>query len=73
MILHSFYLVVYINLKGKVDFSSQYFFSVYGRDVLSVVEQPFDIQDINTVPQGKNTVTYEARYLKALFLKLQMS
>ncbi|XP_033226934.1 tetratricopeptide repeat protein 30A isoform X2 [Belonocnema kinseyi] len=46
---------------------------VYGRDVQSVVEQPFDIQDINALPQGRNTVTYEARYLKALFLKLQMS
>ncbi|XP_024936945.1 tetratricopeptide repeat protein 30A isoform X2 [Cephus cinctus] len=46
---------------------------VYGRDVQTVVEQPFDIQEVPTIPQGKQTVTYEARYLKALFLKLQMS
>nr|XP_003700209.1 PREDICTED: tetratricopeptide repeat protein 30A isoform X4 [Megachile rotundata] len=47
---------------------------VYGRDVMTVVEQLFDIQDVyNITPQGKQTVVYEARYLKALFLKLQMS
>ncbi|CAD1470948.1 unnamed protein product, partial [Heterotrigona itama] len=47
---------------------------VYGRDVVTVVEQPFDIQDmLSIIPQGKQTVVYEARYLKALFLKLQMS
>ncbi|XP_015513201.1 intraflagellar transport protein 70A isoform X1 [Neodiprion pinetum] len=45
---------------------------VYGRDVRTVIEQPLDIQEIPTVPLGKQTVTYEARYLKALFLKLQM-
>lgn len=47
---------------------------VYGRDVVTVVEQPFDLQDMLSIaPQGKQTVVYEARYLKALFLKLQMS
>ncbi|XP_032664660.1 tetratricopeptide repeat protein 30A [Odontomachus brunneus] len=44
---------------------------VYGKDIMTVIEQPFDVQDIhNVVPQGKRTVVYEARYLKALFLKL---
>lgn len=47
---------------------------VYGRDVITVVEQSFDMQDMLAIsPQGKQTVVYEARYLKALFLKLQMS
>ncbi|EFN82372.1 Tetratricopeptide repeat protein 30 [Harpegnathos saltator] len=44
---------------------------VYGKDIMTVIEQPFDIQDIlNVAPQGKRTVVYEARYLKTLFLKL---
>lgn len=48
--------------------------SVYGKDIMTVIDQPFDIQDmLNISPQGKRTVVYEARYLKALFLKLQMS
>ncbi|KAG5312090.1 TT30A protein, partial [Acromyrmex insinuator] len=47
---------------------------VYGKDIMTVIDQPFDIQDVlNISPQGKRTVVYEARYLKALFLKLQMS
>ncbi|XP_076290193.1 tetratricopeptide repeat domain 30 [Lasioglossum baleicum] len=47
---------------------------VYGRDVVTVVEQPFDMQDMfSMAPQGKQTVVYEARYLKALFLRFQMS
>lgn len=47
---------------------------VYGRDIPTVIEQSFDVQDILTVaPQEKQTVVYEARYLKSLFLKLQMS
>ncbi|XP_006617347.1 tetratricopeptide repeat protein 30A isoform X1 [Apis dorsata] len=47
---------------------------VYGRDVITIVEQSFDMQDMLAItPQGKQTVVYEARYLKALFLKLQMS
>ncbi|XP_018345932.1 PREDICTED: tetratricopeptide repeat protein 30A [Trachymyrmex septentrionalis] len=46
---------------------------VYGKDIMTVIDQPFDIQDmLNISPQGKRTVVYEARYLKALFLKLQM-
>lgn len=45
--------------------------SVYGKDIMTVIEQPFDIQDmLNVAPQGKRTVVYEARYLKALFLNL---
>lgn len=39
----------------------------YGRSVLSVVEQPLEQ---NPIPVGQNTVTYEARLLKSLFLKL---
>ncbi|CAL7948575.1 unnamed protein product [Xylocopa violacea] len=47
---------------------------VYGKDIITVVEQPFDVQDMLSItPQSKQTVVYEARYLKALFLKLQMS
>ncbi|KYQ55814.1 Tetratricopeptide repeat protein 30A [Trachymyrmex zeteki] len=47
---------------------------VYGKDIMTVIDQPFDIQDmLNISPQGKRTVVYEARYLKALFLKLKMS
>ncbi|KAK0088327.1 hypothetical protein PV325_012325 [Microctonus aethiopoides] len=46
---------------------------IYGRDVPTSIEQPFDINEIPILPQGKQTVTYEARYLKALFLKIQMS
>ncbi|XP_043273556.1 tetratricopeptide repeat protein 30A isoform X2 [Venturia canescens] len=46
---------------------------VYGRDIPTVIEQPFEINDFPSVPRGKQTVTYEARYLKALFIKLQMS
>ncbi|KAK0182637.1 hypothetical protein PV327_000752 [Microctonus hyperodae] len=46
---------------------------IYGRDVPTSIEQPFDINEIPMLPQGKQTVTYEARYLKALFLKIQMS
>lgn len=41
---------------------------------MTVIDQPFDIQDmLNVAPQGKRTVVYEARFLKALFLKFQMS
>ncbi|XP_076749464.1 tetratricopeptide repeat domain 30 [Xylocopa sonorina] len=47
---------------------------VYGKDIVTVVEQAFDVQDMLSIsPQSKQTVVYEARYLKALFLKLQMS
>lgn len=47
---------------------------VYGRDIPTVIEQPFDMQDILTEsPQGIRTVVYEARFLKTLFLRLQMS
>lgn len=43
--------------------------SVHGRDVKTVILQPLEESHIH---QGKNTVTYEARLLKALFLRLQM-
>ena len=41
--------------------------SAYGRNVLSVVEQPLEQ---NPIPVGQNTVTYEARLLKSMFMKL---
>ena len=41
----------------------------YGRTVLAVIEQPLDQQQQQLHP-GKNTVTYEARLLKSLFLRL---
>ena len=43
------------------------FLLAYGRSVVSVVEQPLEQ---NPIPVGQNTVTYEARLLKSLFLKL---
>ncbi|XP_063978262.1 intraflagellar transport protein 70A [Diachasmimorpha longicaudata] len=46
---------------------------VYGRDVSTISEQPFVFDELSAIPQGKRTVTYEARFLKALFLKIQMS
>ncbi|XP_049785625.1 tetratricopeptide repeat protein 30A isoform X1 [Schistocerca cancellata] len=42
---------------------------VYGRDVKTVILQPLEEPHLH---QGKNTVTYEARLLKALLLRLQM-
>ncbi|XP_067012129.1 intraflagellar transport protein 70A [Anabrus simplex] len=42
---------------------------VYGKDVKTVIEQPLDDHNLH---QGKNTVTYESRLLKALLLQLQM-
>ncbi|KAG8036907.1 hypothetical protein G9C98_004229 [Cotesia typhae] len=45
----------------------------YGRDVSTIIEQPYDINEVPLIPEAKHTVTYEARFLKALFLKIQMS
>ncbi|TRY80025.1 hypothetical protein TCAL_13467 [Tigriopus californicus] len=42
---------------------------IYGKSVKAVIEQPLEEHLIH---RGKNTVTYEARYLKALILKLDM-
>ncbi|GFG31358.1 hypothetical protein Cfor_12925, partial [Coptotermes formosanus] len=42
---------------------------VFGKDVKTVIEQPLEELHLH---QGKNTVTYEARLLKALLLRLQM-
>ena len=39
----------------------------YGRSIVSLEEQPLEQ---NPLHPGKNTVTYEARLLKSLFLKL---
>lgn len=38
----------------------------HGRTVLSVVEQPLEQEPLHA---GKNTVAYEARLLKALFIR----
>ena len=40
---------------------------VYGKNVPAVVEQPLEEEKMHP---GKNTVTYEARVLKSLFLRL---
>lgn len=40
---------------------------LYGKDVKALIEQPLE-QD--PIPPGKNTVTYEARHLKALLMQL---
>lgn len=42
---------------------------IYGKNVKTILEQPLEEVRIH---RGKNTATYEARYLKALILKLQM-
>jgi tetratricopeptide repeat protein 30 len=41
---------------------------IYGRDVKTVIEAPLVSEHIH---QGKNTVTYEARLIKSLLLRLQ--
>ncbi|KAJ8674102.1 hypothetical protein QAD02_005364 [Eretmocerus hayati] len=46
---------------------------VYGRDIPTVIEPSVDLQEIDPMPKAKETVTYEARYLKALFLRYQLS
>lgn len=42
---------------------------LYGRDVKAIIEQPLEEAPLHP---GKNTVTYEARALKALLLQLNM-
>ena len=42
---------------------------IYGRNVKTVIEQPLEEIQLH---RGKNTVTYEARLLKALLLQLEM-
>ena len=41
--------------------------AVYGKDVKALTEQPLEDEKMHL---GKNTVTYEARQLKALLMKL---
>jgi tetratricopeptide repeat protein 30 len=55
---------------GGILYSIQtgYTIPVYGKDVKTVIEQPLQESHLH---QGKNTVTYEARLLKALLLRLQ--
>ena len=42
---------------------------IYGKNVKTVIEQPLEEVQLH---RGKNTVTYEARLLKALLLQLEM-
>ncbi|XP_058796790.1 intraflagellar transport protein 70A [Phymastichus coffea] len=46
---------------------------VYGRDIPTQLDPLVELQEMAPMPKAKDTVTYEARYLKALFLKYQMS
>ena len=45
-------------------------FLVYGKNVAAVVEQPLEEEKMHP---GKNTVTFEARELKSLFMRLVWS
>jgi tetratricopeptide repeat protein 30 len=47
---------------------TSYTIAAYGKDVKTVIEQPLEESHLH---QGKNTVTYEARLLKALLSRLQ--
>ena len=47
-----------------------FFFLVYGKNVAAVVEQPLEEEKMHP---GKNTVTFEARELKSLFMRLVWS
>ena len=44
-------------------------FPAYGRSVPAMIEQPLE-QNQSQLHPGKNTVTYEARLVKSLFLRL---
>ena len=44
-----------------------FIFKDYGRNIPTMVEQPLQQDSLHG---GRNTVTYEARLLKALFLRL---
>lgn len=59
-----------IMLSDKVLHESIQFFDhceAYGKDVQTVIEQPLESEPLHA---GKNTVSYEARLLKSLLLKL---
>lgn len=58
--------LAYSPQRGQLLFSPS-FPEVYGRDVPAVIEQPLEEERIHI---GKNTVTYEARMLKALFYEV---
>lgn len=51
----------------KVDLCVYLYFLVYGKNVAAVVEQPLEEEKMHP---GKNTVTFEARELKSLFMRL---
>lgn len=46
------------------------YFLAHGKEVKTVAENP--LED-STIQNGKDTVTYEARLLKALLVQLQLS
>lgn len=54
-------------LPRKVNSASFLCSKVYGKDVPAVIEQPLEEEHAHI---GKNTVTYEARTLKALFYEV---
>ena len=58
------YFIIVNYFQGKVKLLLSLL--VYGKEVKTVADQPLD----EPLHAGRNTVTYEARHLKALFLKL---
>lgn len=69
VVTHSYFFVALRVLQKKVNFSLHlcFFFLVYGKNVAAVVEQPLEEEKMHP---GKNTVTFEARELKSLFMRL---
>ena len=63
---HTFFVALRV-LQKKVNFSLHLCFLVYGKNVAAVVEQPLEEEKMHP---GKNTVTFEARELKSLFMRL---
>ena len=64
-IMHSIYFPTHILLSKYILYTS--YLSVYGKDVVASNEQPLDAEPMHP---GRNTVTYEARQIKALMLHL---
>ena len=51
----------------KTFYSVCCLFLVYGKEVKALIEQPLEAEPMHP---GKNTVTYEARLLKGILLKM---
>lgn len=66
-VLSILYIHVPRVLHLKVDLCVYLYFLVYGKNVAAVVEQPLEEEKMHP---GKNTVTFEARELKSLFMRL---